>query len=330
MIIRSTIVILILLTGCFIFFVESEEPQAIVILNMNNNPNLPRNFRTIKEDFKIETPHPLPTREGLERLNISGSAQFSEESLQMLIKQLGNSESLYIIDLRQEFHGFVDSIAISWYKPPRNWENINKTLQEIEKGEKQLLYSLLRQKEVTLYRLIKKSHAESQLLQTEAVPIEAERIATEQELVTKYGLGYLRIGVTDHLRPSDESVDRFITFMRDLPKERWVHIHCAAGIGRTTTFMSMYDMMLNAKHIKFEDIIKRQWLLGGANLKKLYHSNNWKQSYAEERLRFLQNFYEYCRTNIDNFQQSWSSYILGNQETDDKTHLLEEILAKSS
>ena len=41
------------------------------------------------------------------------------------------------------------------------------------------------------------------------------------------------------------------------------HFHCKEGIGRTTTFMIMYDIMKNYKEVSLNDIIKRQYLPSG-------------------------------------------------------------------
>lgn len=300
------------LTGGVLLSLASQEPKDVLIINMNNEAVLPRNFRTTKDPFKFDN-QPLPSRQGLDLLHLSGSAQFSEKALGVIIKKLENPESLYIIDLRQESHGFLNGIAVSWYAP-RDWGNIGKSLQEVELIEKQLLFNAVKNRHVALHRIVKKDQAGDHLPETISIPLIVKNAETEQEVVFKYGLAYLRIGVTDHMRPSDESVDRFIAFICNLPKERWLHIHCAAGVGRTTTFMAMYDMMTNAKQVSFEEIIKRQWLLGGLNLSRLPDRNKWKYPEAVERLRFLRHFYEYCLTNIDNYQQSWSSYLLHNQK----------------
>jgi predicted protein tyrosine phosphatase len=292
--------------------IQGQDPKMIMILNMNNENSLPRNFRTCKDAFKVNT-SPLPTRKGLDQLNISGSSQFSEKALQTIIQQLGNPKPIYIIDLRQESHGFLNGLAVSWYAR-RDWGNINLTLEEVQREEKKLLQQVLKEKVVALHHIIKKDSRGDQLPETRITSLTVKQAATEQQLTDKYGLSYLRLGVTDHLRPSDETVDRFIAFVRDLPKGRWLHIHCAAGVGRTTTFMVMYDMMVNAKQVSFDDIIKRQWLLGGLNLKRVADKSSWKYSYSVERLQFLESFYEYCRINTDNFQQSWTSYLFKNQK----------------
>jgi hypothetical protein len=46
-----------------------------------------------------------------------------------------------------------------------------------------------------------------------------------------------------------------------LPENAWAHFHCEAGLGRTTTFMVLYDMLRNANRVSLEDIVQRQKIL---------------------------------------------------------------------
>ena len=67
--------------------------------------------------------------------------------------------------------------------------------------------------------------------------------------------------------------------------------------------MAMYDMMRNYDNVSAEDIIKRQWLIGGMNLLEI--DNN----YPEERIQFILKFYEYCRQNGPDYKILWSEWI---------------------
>lgn len=108
----------------------------------------------------------------------------------------------------------------------------------------------------------------------------------EEALAYKYGLSYFHIEVVDHGIPDQEAVNKFIGFVHELPPNTWLHFHCAAGRGRTTMFLAMYDMMHNADHVSFRDILMRQYLLGGINLMKT------RDEAAGMRLQFLRQFYE--------------------------------------
>lgn len=80
------------------------------------------------------------------------------------------------------------------------------------------------------------------------------------------------------------------------------NFHCKAGFGRTTTYMIMYDMTKNYKEVSAEEIIKRQ--LGLAN----FNENTIQSFYNNERISFLNKFYEYCKTNGDSLKIKWSEW----------------------
>jgi hypothetical protein len=123
----------------------------------------------------------------------------------------------------------------------------------------------------------------------------------------------MRLPVPDHMRPSDKQVDRFVKLVRAVGKDKgtWLHVHCEAGDGRTTTFLAMYDMMHNARAVSFEDIVHRQWLLGGIDLLATNARAPWKREYARKRAEFIKKFYRYCRENKDGFKTMWSAWLEG-------------------
>jgi Inositol hexakisphosphate len=108
----------------------------------------------------------------------------------------------------------------------------------------------------------------------------------------------VRLTVTDHARPLDEEVDRFILAVRALPQNAWAHFHCEAGRGRTTTFMVLYDMLRNAARASLEDIVRRQKLLGyDYDVLRPAEPGNWKAPYTDDRAAFVRAFYNYARAN---------------------------------
>jgi len=61
----------------------------------------------------------LPTRNGLDQLNVSASGQLSEHDIQSIKDSLTSGNKLIIIDLRWERHGFLNGEPISWNKDGR-------------------------------------------------------------------------------------------------------------------------------------------------------------------------------------------------------------------
>lgn len=297
--------------GClnFTHSIIGETPvNTLLIQNMENEFELPRHFRTTQDPFVVEKTSPqLPSREGFDNLNISGSGQFSEKSFELVLHKLNLTIPLYVFDLRQESHGFLNGKAICWYAP-RNWSNQNKSVDEILQLEKKLISSLAQEKQVTLHRIIKKDPEGIKLPETISSLIAVSYTSTEKEVVTKYPVEYIRLPVQDHVRPTDATVDRFIEITNNLPKERWLHFHCSAGVGRSTIFMIMYDMMMNAKNVSFSAIMDRHWKIGGSNMLKESPATHWKTPYVLERVEFLKDFYNYCKENQDNYQSLWSTY----------------------
>lgn len=281
------------------------DKELILISNMKNEKLLPRNFRlaenlSIYEDL---TENSFPSLKGLSQLKASASGQFSEQSLAKILEIIP-AKKILIVDLREEAHGFVNGTAVSWYTE-KNWSNKDKTSEEIIKIEKKLLENLANKKIVTLLQ--------KNLEPSDPSEISVQEVCSEEELTQKMGAAYKRIPVTDHLRPSDKSVGMFLELVKEnVNASYWLHFHCSAGRGRSTTFMAMYDMIKNARQLSFEDILARQAFIGGKNLAEPFAPSDWRYEYHFERLDFLTHFYKYCKEN-PNLEQSWSSWIKNHQ-----------------
>lgn len=280
--------------------INADEMQQapVLILNSENIPNqIPRNFRIVqRKEWPLCFPLPFSARVGLDKLKASGSAQFSADSLGVMLQRIP-SKKIVIVDLRQESHGFANGKAISWYGP-QNAANIHKTLSEIEKDEEYRLLGLKNLNEVVIHRLLNKTKAT--IDKTCSIPMRVEQTSTEQKLVEDSGVRYVRIPVRDHYPPTSERVEQFFALIHSLDDSTWLHFHCSAGRGRTTTFLAMYDMVHNAHALTFEEILRRQHLLGGKDLSKTADNNALKDQSALERKCFLKGFYELCRSRYKN------------------------------
>jgi hypothetical protein len=100
---------------------QNQAPMVVIDARQDANP-MPGQFRTTSDVFKpplgrkiLKRQDRLPDRTGLDTLNLSASAQFSRQNLENMIKILG--PDLYIVDLRQESHGFAGGSAVSLYAP---------------------------------------------------------------------------------------------------------------------------------------------------------------------------------------------------------------------
>ncbi|MEB3701591.1 Protein-tyrosine phosphatase family protein [Candidatus Bealeia paramacronuclearis] len=280
-----------LILGIFLFPFSLMAEGPILIFNSPNVQELPGEFRSTSLIPNGKIPDKIST-EGLDTLNISGSAQYSEEQFSTIKRTIPNLD--FVFDLRQESHGFLNGIAISWLAP-KNWINLGLTESQVIQEEESLLNSLKNMKTVEVYRLAKeadKVNATVKLWDT----IRPKNVLNEAEIIKQKKLTYYRIYVADDRPPLDSEVDRFVPFWENVPRNKAVHFHCENGHGRTTTFMVMADILESAKIVSLSDIFARQAAMGGVDLTKLPPLDNYAHPYSQERLEFLKKFYEYAKS----------------------------------
>jgi Inositol hexakisphosphate len=133
-------------------------------------------------------------------------------------------------------------------------------------------------------------------------------VATEKGYVNTLGHEYFRIPAPDYKRPRDQDIDRFVQFYKQHGSGKWIHFHCAAGQGRTTTFMTMFDMMKNAKNVSAKDIMKRQWMVGGIDINATDKKDRNRKTWAEERRDFILRFHKYAAAEGPDFKKTWSEW----------------------
>jgi hypothetical protein len=263
---------------------------------------LPRRFRTSAFPLLIPAGAATPSRLGLDSLRLSGSSQFSLPELAALRQQL--PPRAVLIDLRRESHGFLGPDAVSW-RLPDNQGNAGLDAAAVSAAETALLVGIDDKPDLTVAREAKRGGPTPLVLG----PLGA---ITEAEAAAALGLGYFRLAVSDHTRPDTNAVDRFVRFYRRLAPDVWLHFHCRGGAGRTTTFMSLVDMLQNAGAVSFEDIITRQKALGGTDLAKTgSDSGPGREALARERLAFLRQFYDYARANPGGGPRGYGEWLAG-------------------
>ena len=267
------------------FIYSSDEIKDIYpSLDLNFPTILPKNFRMPTDPFK-EKADRLPTRMGLENLRASASGQFLNTSLVLMLNKLPQDKKVIVIDLREESHGYVNSWPIAWRLENSTWTNMGRTLEQIEQDESLRLAKIKQDKKVILDPYSK------------SMELNIWSATTEKELLKNFNLDYLRLPITENHAPTPACVDQIVELIRTLPADKWLHIHCHGGRGRTTTFLVMYDIMLNGHKVSLEDIMLRQKLLGGSDILKepVYH--DYRHVPLEARLLFLKKFYEYATKN---------------------------------
>lgn len=264
-----------------------------------------RNFRWMDDAWKIDARGKEPTRQGLNELRASASGQPSLAALSTLntiIHEREPEAKIFIVDLRQESHGYANSLPVSWHIE-HNAANAGKNSAEVEVYEFEQLKNL-RGVDTTFNPL---GNTDKQLLKP--ITIIPRVIETERDAVQKLGMNYARFAAADMQFPAPEVVDEFITFVVNLPQNAWLHFHCQAGHGRTTTFLVMYDIMKNPD-LPLTEICKRQYLLGGSNLLLEPEGDDWYSKMARDRAKKIRLFYEFIQgTRAEQIGLQWSEYV---------------------
>lgn len=228
------------------------------------------------------------------QLKIAGGNQPTPETLKNLRQELGLpiSTPLWIIDLRQESHGFLNGTAVSWHTE-RNTANRGLGAAEVETREIHQLAAAMQ----TAVIAMPMGKADQLAI---AAPFAGTISSweTERHLARSLGCGYERFAATDMSWPEPQAIDDFVAFYRSLPREHgWLFFHCQTGQGRTTTFMTLYELLEQPGHSAAE-AAAHQKALGGADLVQAGY------------LPWLEKFHTYVRDNRDqDFMTSWSRWL---------------------
>ncbi|MGL5617154.1 MAG: fused DSP-PTPase phosphatase/NAD kinase-like protein [Sarcina sp.] len=254
------------------------EKQTLVFDHYNHN-NMPANFR--KSNDQISQPGINTT--GLENLNISGSEQYSSMNLKLLKAKLPKNLPLTFVDLRQESHGFINGLPISW-EGNGNKANMGLSESQVIALNNQQLANIKIDSNVTIGNKT----------------LMVKEVYSEETLIKANEDNYIRVTATDTKVPTAINVDSFLDQIEDSAEDSWFHFHCKEGIGRTTTFMTLYDIMKNSKTVPLEDIVNRQIVL--ANLQS--KDNSLKSA---ERMELYNNFYNYIKSGESN--KTFSEFV---------------------
>jgi protein-tyrosine phosphatase len=234
-------------------------------------------------DKKMDTKIPAHFRKN-EDLKMSGSATFSAAGAKYISKV---AQVILVIDLRQESHGLINSKPVTW-QSEHDWANAGMGLEEVIQREK---------------RYLSEVHIGEKVAGTKVRSVE-----TEDGLVRSLGLSYVRLAVTEYVRPTNSQVDRFIEAIREMPPTSWVHIHDRTGKGRSTTFMIMYDMLRSAWNTSYEEILQRNKKLSDDDVTESAIEGDWQRPYQQDRVAFLQEFYKYAKAHPSGEGLWWSGW----------------------
>lgn len=267
-----------------------------LVIDIESPRELPFNARS--SDDKIS---PGVTTAGLPGLNVSGSGQFCIAQFYELQKTLLD-RTVTIVDLRAEPHAFINNMAVSW-GPLDQLPDVAPT-----KLETQYLAAALAGHNVTATAFAIDGYTRAETWEPIELRIAVREPLTEPELVAHAYWDYVRFGVVDFAPPTDATVERFVRFIAARDPATWLHLHCDSGLGRTTLFLTMIDMMANSSRAPAADLIERQYRLGGTNLRNTSDRNAKRAAGKRARLQFIEDFHRYCRDAAPSFTKSWSAW----------------------
>lgn len=274
----------------------------------------PRKFRSTSHEFLTKISKPFKTQ-GLTELNVSASAQFTSKQLKTILDEVVSDKHItpdqfILVDLRQETHLFVNGYPVSFFSP--NFSNSwGRSAKEAKLEENDQREKLLEEPTALIHYVIekgKKGALGETLKEAETI----HQVQTEEMVAKQFGAQYVRFAVSDHMRPSDDVVDQFINFIKALPKQSWIHLHCRGGSGRASTFMTMYDMIKNGKNLEKSEILNRQIAMGGRDFSNTSYEDKARSSQAVERQKFIDKFYAYAHANDGLGVQTWSEWVKKN------------------
>ena len=219
------------------------------------------------------------------------SAQFSERQLDWVVgRYKQHLKDIIVVDLREESHGFTDGRPFMWFG------EFNAANSELENNnvldkEGRAISSIKSLDTLNLKIILEKDYKNGWFKKSADITFKNPVIKSEKDVVESAGLKYYRIPVTDHKYPTKEDEERIVNFMKSLPKNSLLYVHCLGGHGRTTTFLAMYDMILHP-NLSLDDILTRQKNKRGSDLANLKEDGKMAVKSKKQRLAFIKEFYD--------------------------------------
>lgn len=255
---------------------------------------------------------------GLKELRFSSSAQFYSGNVDTLctlfqgFDKASGINRFIVIDLRRECHGFINFESEAQWGDGRPYNSSKKSLSVAFKlsnftaafeipthysTNQKLTSEQIEAKEKLLgHRLLQPHSYDTDMTDKDKVELEltATAFLTERELVVGLGseYAYERIAASDEMFPEDDAIEKFMDLIKNRKEGDWWHIHCAGGQGRSTTFKVIADIKYNCNNVSFDEILHRQHLIGGSNLKDVSKD---PFGHKARRLELLAQFYQDCQ-----------------------------------
>jgi len=119
-------------------------------------------------------------------------------------------------------------------------------------------------------------------------------LRSEREILSDLGIPLLS-PLPDSWLTDWGYMDSLISLFDSAPLDTLLYIHCGHGQGRTTTLLVMLDIFHNANEVSLQDILVRQYLLGGEDIIDTtpWENGTWTATDLKNRLNLVATFYLY-------------------------------------
>ena len=245
-----------ILLGLFLSISSNAERHDTIYDMKNFSNTYPRNFRFLESMLDGK------------KIHISASGQFTVNQVNYLkhIAKLHNKK-LLVIDLRAEKHGFVNGLPVHFLSD----DNISEEIIQHHKLHK-----------IT----VKDSH--------HYVDIKVKDFLTEAELLEKHNVKYYNIKIRNMFIPEYDQINILLDLIRSYKDDYWIHIHCKAGKGRTTTALVAHFISEYSNTASLEEILDYHHKIGGINITidSAMKKDFIYRELALERAEFIRKLYE--------------------------------------
>lgn len=275
-----------------------EESAAVALMNETNRKS------TLRLYFPLDT---------LSYMGFSASEQLSVKAATELLVKIP-THNVCIVDLREECHVFCNGFSVSLTNT-NNDANRGKSKKQIQAQEAALVRNLQEKgllesysREKTKVLVENQQEKRVRFFKQPLAVIDKTSVYTEETFICEIlKKSYVRIPVTDHEFPSDTDIDQLVSLYEKQRKEQvWLHFHCAAGKGRSSSFIAMLAILHLAKYLSLGEIFS--YLEAGGNIELLKPAQPGEVVKKRADPIFWSRFYEFaCSVNTE--KTSWSSWV---------------------
>jgi hypothetical protein len=253
--------------------------------------------------------------QGLDKLNVSMSSQYTKNGFMQLQNLIPKQDSLvreaeppklplYVVDARTETHFMVnDNVSLS-YGFRYNWIDTMFDRKQKLIREKERMSALQNFTTIQPYEWGRRGLDGGLFIPS--ITIENPILELESEFLKTQNVKYFRSIVYEDSFPCKNELKKYLKFLSKLPTNGWLHIHDQTGFGRTSLYFSIFDMLHNAYKVPLHNFYRRgslahldktftTYVPWDYTLEKTENIEEVKRIQLEYRLNFINKFYNYAK-----------------------------------